>query len=296
MSFFLRLLAFDLFHFFEQNEPPFVFPFHKGRSHLFSDNTNLYHMVLSVVAVTFLVAYFLFFSLSAQAYTPKSGIPPNLTYNCHDSLGDTRCYGVVDWNGNVNGAHTTMDVVQLHAGDGHMNNSLWVANSDKNVWAEGGYVVKTGRSYESWYWAYQDGSGQYYEYDSSGLDSRSGGDFGYPAEVTVWRVSGSTWNVAIYGHSSRWVPNGFTNTALSPYYIQMGEELEGTNGGGSDSHAHFKNNYWISTKDNSDPYQTSNGYKNEFGSPSNPPSSGWTSWATQPIHSSTGGDWNSGTS
>lgn len=290
MYFFRRYLHFSNSSSLRQDDKPSASPLRKAGSRFFSESTERYIFVVVVVTITLFASYFFSFPQSVQAHDLSSS-KSALTYNCRSSLGDIRCYGVVDWNGAVAGAHTTMDVVQLHAGDGHMNNTLWVANSDKTVAAEAGYVVKAGRNYESWYWAYVDGSNNYFEYDSSGLKSGSGGDFGYPAEVTVWRVSGGQWNAAIYGHASSWLPNGFTDTALSPTYIQLGEELEGTNGASSDQHAHFKNNYWI-TGNNQANYQTNNGYKNEFGAPSNPPSSGWT---VSPTSSSTGGDWNSGT-
>lgn len=165
-----------------------------------------------------------------------------------------------------------------------MNNSVWTLNSNTGHWIEAGYAVIYTKNWEFWYWAYIDNLGIYHEVDSSGLNH---GDFGNPADVTIWQSSNNTWQASVYGWVTHFTPNSVT-TSINPNYILLGQELGGTSGS-SASTANFNDNEWRDSNGVFH-YQTVNGVQNLFaGGYSNPPYSGWDIKPSQP--NSYGGSW-----
>jgi hypothetical protein len=228
-----------------------------------------------LLAVSFIVD-----SPSVEAKTHAINNP--VYYSC-GTLSSDHCYGINRWLGTTYGASTRATVVQLHAGNGFMNNTLWVGNNDSSRWIEAGYAVIYNKSYEFWYWAYINDSGTYLEYDApTGLVSGPGGDFGNPVNIYIWRVNSTTWNAAIYGWASSWLPNGFTLSNFTATSIDIGQELAGTSGS-SASTANFYYNRWRQGNGNY-VYQTVNGTSFSY----YPPYAGW---IVKPSGSSTGGEW-----
>ncbi len=213
--------------------------------------------VLLLLSVSFLMTPRQALALSRSAHTPM--MP---AYNCP---GTTHCYGINDWPGSTTGAFSQISVVQLHAGNGIMNNSVWVSTTSNNHWIEAGYAVIYNKSFEFWYWAYVDDSGVYHEYDSGGLAQ---GDWNRAANVTIWHVSGNTWNASIYGNATSWLPGGFTYSN-SPNDINIGQEVGGTSGS-SASTATWNDNQWRNSSGTYH-YQTSSGSIIA----NNPPYAGW---------------------
>lgn len=230
----------------------------------------------------------------------QSLLPMSTSYNCNGNGLDTQhCYGTNTWHGSVNGSYTDVNVVSLAGGDGGIDNEMWLVDTTHTCyvdpgnqgqtycWVEGGYV-RRGNESEIWFWA-DDRlcSGCYYiEHDSGQLLS---GDYGSGAAITIVKnASAGKWDVTIYGNSSRYTGQSTSNN-MTPNYIQIGQELYGTNSANAPT-ASYEQNSWDATNGTGWHYQTNNGNFNGLnsGAPYNPP---WSGWRTQPSSSSTGGLW-----
>jgi hypothetical protein len=240
-------------------------------------------MIVIVSVMILLLASFIKNSSPVQA---KSNVSTTPAYACGD-VSSNHCYGANRWMGPMYGASTEVGVVQLHAGDGIMNNSLWVGNKTHTQWLEAGYAVITSKNYEFWYFGYINNNGTYKEMDDPyGLVSGSAGDFASPATIYIKNVSGNVWNAAVYGSASRWLPDAVSLTNFAPDAIDVGEELGGSSGASAPVTT-FYYNEWRNASGNY-VYQTATGTPTS----ENPPYANWTVF---PSNSSTGGVWHAST-
>ncbi|MEO6890104.1 MAG: hypothetical protein ABI456_12185, partial [Ktedonobacteraceae bacterium] len=210
----------------------------RTREASFSDSQEWKLIVTFFVVNILLMTFFLAVPRQAMANVGAIHTVSLPVYSCGD-VGSNHCYGVDDWRGGNTGAYTSINVVQLHAGNGIMNNSVWAWNADTKHWMEAGYAVIYNHNYEFWYWAYIDNNGTYHERDSGAINS---GDFGNEASVYVWQSSSTSWQSAIYGWVTNYLPGSVT-ASIKPNYIQIGQELGGTSGSSAYT-ANWNYNEW----------------------------------------------------
>lgn len=229
-------------------------------------------LALLLIALAPLLSYAIH---SVQAASQNS-------YNCETNShsGSGHCYGVQFWGG-ANGADTRITLHAISGGNGFANNELWLITSGATYWVEAG--VKSNYDFfpadsSVFFWADNRPGGGYAEHYSTTL---TGGDYSKPNTLTrITRSGSSNWNVSVNdGYTS--LTGTSTNNNITIGDIEMGMEVYG-NANAAAPVNHFTNNRWWNGNFN---YQTNDGVGTSVFSPV---SAGWT---TEPIYSSTGGDW-----
>jgi hypothetical protein len=249
-----------------------------------------------------LIAMFTFHPQKASAESITSKLPDTLTYSCSIP---SHCYGANTWLGPTIGSFTVIDAVNLASGDGSIDNEMWLVDNNLNgskqciiapgdsnfkCWVEAGYVHFSGDS-QRWFWAdlRPQGGGcyqhcYYIEHDEGILNS---GDYNNVVDVTlVANGTAGQWSVQVLGHVTGFNATSVDN-AMSPNRIDIGQELEGSQGANA-PHANFQDNEWYNGA--GPHYQTVDGILDYAGDPNNPPWAGWNQ-NQRPSNSPYGGVW-----
>jgi hypothetical protein len=258
-------------------------------------------MLRLITAFIVLLMCIVFGALGMQ----KASAAPAFSYSCSN-----HCYGRNLWSGNTAGAETTVTVNPMGAGNGFVDNEVWVADPNSNgsedcasgvppCWIEAGYasVGSNNGATEYYFWAevHPCGCGGYIEYDSGNINTN---DYGGTAAISILRggssgcsYNNSTWCVFIYGDYDSWTGQSTDNT-MHASQILIGQELAGTSGATAYT-ANFTFNYWVDINTGIPHFQTVDGTLDPclYGTcwPVNPPWSGWVS-GQDPRHSSYGGN------
>ena len=230
-----------------------------------------------ILALLFVfLAPFLFHQVGGVRAVPQN------SYNCVTNPKDKsgHCYGT-QWWGGANGADTRITLHSTSGGNGFVNNEMWLSNL--TYWVEAG--VKSDTRFNPpdssvFFWAdNRPNGGGYAEHYSIIL---TGGDWSKPNTLTrITRSGTSNWNVSVNdGYTS--LTGTSTNNNISISYIMIGMEVYG-NANAAAPVNHFTDNRWLNGSNFQ--YQGNDGVNTEVYLPV---SAGWT---TDPLHSSTGGDW-----
>lgn len=207
---------------------------------------------------------------------------PQISYNCvnNPQSQSGHCYGVQSWGG-ANGADTRITLHAISGGNDFVNNEMWLQTSGATYWVEAG--VKSDYSFfpadsSVFFWADNRPGGGYSEHYSVTLTS---GDYSKPNTLTrITRSGTSNWNVSVNdGYTS--LTGTSTNNNITIGNINIGEVSGNANASAPVNH--FTNNRWLNGSNFQ--YQNNDGVGTKIISPV---SAGWT---TDPLHSSTGGDW-----
>ncbi len=213
-----------------------------------------------------------------------------LAYSCTSG----HCYAVDNWAGGVTGAATDITVRGLGApdnGQGFITNELWVFQYPGTYWVEEGITVGPSQGHpctaDCYFWADSRPGSSYYEH---WLESVPQTDYGKSTtfSISTGYAGENTWNVDLQGYNGSFTELS-QNNSMSPNYIQIGGELEGSSGGYA-LEAHYTNNYW-SNDYNTFNYQTGPGNQGTVDGSANGAPWNEAGWANSPYPGNNGGDW-----
>lgn len=241
------------------------------------------------------------------------------SYSCPES--GTHCYGINEWPGWMHGAITQISVRGIGAGNGHLQNEIWVADRNKShsrvcipyqggnngaCWVEAGYEA-FGTEFspplentERWFWAEEKPGYHYAQYNSNPLATTppGDGDYGYNVYVEIF-LSGTDpdqvgwcptvaneWCVDIEGNATSMVGWSVNNEMVPDSNngeIDIGMEVVGTSGATAPN-AEFIWNQFLHPITNAKEFQDQegSGYIAQY------PAVAY--WPTPPVMGNQGGD------
>ncbi len=218
-------------------------------------------------------------------------------YSCSGGVESGNCYGVIDWQGAVNGGLTAFTIRPLAAGNGHANLEQWIIGNPPSgqvcpisgdtglyCFVEAGQKTGPGQcpGYQCYFWndlrPCQGCSDNYNEHFIAYVTT---GDEGNTLTDDIHRTSGNSFAVSLSAPSGSY-NNSSTNNPFSPIDIEIGAEVQGSSGA-SIPQSNFTGNKYVGTN-NVYTYQTNPGSSNVI-------SPVQARWLVQPSVSNPGGNW-----
>lgn len=213
---------------------------------------------LIVVTVVFLILLPVSqFTAPATAYAASTSHAVAASISCGDE-NNNHCYARQDWFGGMNGAKTTINIVQLNCSNacqstGFIDNEMWLideqtssctSNKYGNCWVEAGYI-NDGYNF-SYFWA------DVRPVDNGNLNFHwlFAASVGYTMGISIYKQGTNQFELDLVLHNStgyHTVTYYSTNNSMAPNDIKIGMELAGTGSNNSNwgaPRADFTNNYW----------------------------------------------------